>query len=140
MDLTFQLRGDTNYSCASELAAKHHIELPTRMNVLTGTVYAYPTLKLDVVSEKQKLFRLLNDYAALVDRSNGAFVSDGAEGRLKSNAAWSVFADNEAQLYEQLRAIFDPFGTLNPGVKQKNDIRSLVSALRSSYDATDFVA
>jgi FAD/FMN-containing dehydrogenase len=124
----------------AELAAKHHIELPTRLNVLTGTVYAYPTLKLDVVSEKQKLFRLLNDYAALVDRSNGAFVSDGAEGRLKSNAAWSVLADNEAQLYEQLRAIFDPFGTLNPGVKQKNDIRSLVSALRSSYDATDFVA
>lgn len=122
-----------------ELSAKHHIELPTRMNVLTGTVYAYPTLKLDVVSDKQKLFRLLNDYAALVDRSNGAFVSDGAEGRLKSNAAWSILADNEAQLYEQLRAIFDPFGTLNPGVKQKNDIRSLVSALRSSYDATDFV-
>lgn len=124
----------------TELSAKHHIELPTRMNWLTGTIYAYPTLKLDVVSDKQKLFRLLNDYAALVDRSNGAFVSDGAEGRLKSNAAWSVLDDAEAALYEQLRAIFDPFGTLNPGVKQKNDIRTLVSALRSSYDATDFVS
>lgn len=127
-------------SALMELATKHHIELPTRINVLTGTVYAYPTLKLDVVSDKQKLFRLLNDYAALVDRSNGAFVSDGGEGRLKSNAAWSILDDEEARLYEQLRAIFDPFGTLNPGVKQKNDIRTLVSALRSSYDPTDFVA
>jgi FAD/FMN-containing dehydrogenase len=124
----------------AELAAKHHIELPTRMNVLTGTIYAYPTLKLDVVSDKQKLFRLLNDYAEMVDKANGAFVSDGGEGRLKSNAAWSVLDEKEVVLYEQLRAIFDPFGTLNPGVKQKNDIRTLVSALRSTYDATDFVA
>ena len=97
-------------------------------------------MKLDVVSDKQKLFRLLNDYADMVDKANGAFVSDGGEGRLKSNAAWSVLDEKEVILYEQLRAIFDPFGTLNPGVKQKNDIRTLVSALRPSYDATDFVA
>jgi len=124
----------------AELASKHHIELPLITHPLTGTFYAYPTLKLDVVSEKQKLFRLLNDYATLVDHCNGAFVSDGGEGRLKSNAAWSVLDDDEAHLYEQLRAVFDPFGTLNPGVKQKNDIRTLVSSLRSSYDISDFVA
>lgn len=123
-----------------ELATKHHIQLPIRVNVLTNTVYAFPSLKLDVVSDKQKLFRLLTDYAELVDRCNGAFVSDGAEGRLKSNAAWSVLDEEEAKLYEQLRAIFDPFGTLNPGVKQKNDIRSLVSSLRSSYDISDSVS
>lgn len=123
-----------------ELAAKHHLKLPVRTNVLNGTVYTYPTLKLDVVSDKQKLFRLLTDYAELIDKCNGAFVSDGAEGRLKANAAWSVLDEKEAAIYEQLRAIFDPFGTMNPGVKQKNDVRSLVLSLRSSYDATDFVA
>lgn len=124
----------------AELAAKHHIALPLKENVLTGTVYAYPVLKLDVVSDKQKLFKLLNDYAVLVDKADGAFVSDGAEGRLKSNAAWSVMDEAHAQLYEQVREIFDPFGTLNPGVKQKNDIRTLVAALRSSYDVGDFVS
>lgn len=123
----------------SELAAKHHIQLPVRMNVLTSTFDAYSTLKLDVVSDKQKLFKLLNDYAEIVHKFGGAFVSDGGEGRLKANAAWSVLEENEVALYEQVRAIFDPFGTLNPGVKQKNDLRTLVSALRTSYDVTDFV-
>ncbi|MFZ2126614.1 MAG: FAD-binding oxidoreductase [Candidatus Microsaccharimonas sp.] len=123
-----------------ELATKHHMQLPLKENPLTGTVYAYPILKLDVVSDKQKLFRLLTDYAALVDKLDGAFVSDGAEGRLKSNAAWSVMDEAHAHLYEQVRAVFDPFGTLNPGVKQKNDIRGLASALRSSYDVGDFVS
>lgn len=135
--------GDRREEFAASLAAladKHHLELPLRINVLTGTFYPHATLKLDVVSDKQKLFKLLNDYAELVDKFGGAFVSDGAEGRLKSNAAWSVMAENEAHLFEQVRAIFDPFGTLNPGVKQKNDIRHLVSSLRSSYDVTDFVS
>jgi len=124
----------------SELAARHHIELPLAINVLTGTIDVYPVLKLDVIGDKQKLFRLINDYAELVTKNDGAFVSDGGEGRLKANAAWSTITDSEAHLYEQLRAIFDPFGTLNPDVKQKNDIRSLVSSLRPSFDDTDFVA
>lgn len=124
----------------TELADKQHLALPMRTNILTGTMDVYPQLKLDVVSDKQKIFRVMSAYAELVHRCNGAFVSDGAEGRLKANAAWSVLDDNEVALFEAVRAIFDPFGTMNPGVKQTNDVRSLVSALRSSYDTTDFVA
>jgi FAD/FMN-containing dehydrogenase len=122
----------------AELSEKHHITLPLVTNVLTGTINAYPVLKLDVIGDKQKLFRLLAEYADLVTKSDGAFVSDGGEGRLKANIAWATLAEGEVALYEQLRAIFDPFGTLNPDVKQKNDVRGLVAALRSSYDATDF--
>lgn len=133
-------RRDEFANAVQELSAKHHIQLPMKRNVLTGTLYGFPTLKLDIVSDKQKLFRLLTDYAELVDRCNGAFVSDGAEGRLKANAAWAILDDDHARLYEQLRSIFDPFNTLNPGVKQKNDIRGLVSGLRSGFDATDFVS
>jgi FAD/FMN-containing dehydrogenase len=124
----------------TELATKHHIELPLITNILTSTIDVYPVLKLDVIGDKQKLFRLISDYAELVVKTDGAFVSDGAEGRLKANAAWATISEGEAALYEQVRAIFDPYGTLNPDVKQKNDIRSLVSALRTSFDASDFVA
>lgn len=117
-----------------EIAKKHHLQLPVVLNVLTGTYRTFPELRLNVVSDKQKLFRLVTDYAALVDNHNGAFVSDGAEGRIKANAAWGVLDEDEAKLFEQVREIFDPFGTLNPGVKQKNELRTLVASLRSSYD------
>ena len=118
-----------------ELAAKHHIELPIVMNVYAGAYDIYPVLKIDSVGDKQKLFKLMADYAVVVDRCGGAFTSDGAEGRLKANAAWAVLDEAHAKLYEDLRAIFDPFGTLNAGVKQKSDLRTLVAALRSDYDA-----
>jgi FAD/FMN-containing dehydrogenase len=120
-----------------ELAAKHHLELPVTLNVLNGTYDIFPRLKLDTVSDKQKLFKLLTEYAVVVDRSGGAVVSDGAEGRLKANAAWEQLDEEVATVYEQVRQVFDPFGTLNPGVKQKNELRSLIAALRTSYESSD---
>lgn len=117
------------------LATKHHIELPLELDVIAGTYSIYPLLELGSVSDKQKIFKLLTDYAALVDKSNGAFTADGAEGRVKASAAWANLDDAHAKLYEEVREIFDPFGTLNPGVKQKGDLRTLVAALRANYDS-----
>lgn len=118
-----------------ELSEKHHVELPTEFNVLTCTYTVYPLLKLDTVSDKQKLFKLLTEYAGLIDKCGGAFTADGAEGRVKSPAAWAILEKEQAELYEQVREIFDPYGTLNPGVKQPVELRTLVSSLRSSYDS-----
>lgn len=124
-------------NAVAELAAKHHVELPLELNVVTGEYTVYPILKLTSVGDKQKLFKLLNDYAVAVDHANGAFTANGAEGRLKATAAWSVLDDTHAALYEQLRVIFDPFNTMNPGVKQKNELRNLVASLRPSYETSD---
>jgi len=122
-----------------ELGEKHHVELPIELNVLTCTYSIYPLLKLDSVSDKQKLFKLMGDYAALVHKTGGAFTSDGAEGRLKAHAAWSILDDQWSRLYEEVRQIFDPFGTLNPGVKQNIELRSVVAALRSNYDSINMI-
>lgn len=118
----------------AELAAKHHIELPLSLDVLTGAYNLYPMLKITSVGDKQKLFKLLNDYAATVDKVDGAFTANGGEGRLKAPAAWSVLEDAQTEIFEAIREIFDPFGTLNPGVKQKAELRTLVAALRPGYD------
>ncbi len=122
-------------SAVEELAGKHHTELPLILNALNGTYDIFPLLKLESVGDKQKLFKLLSDYAVLVARCDGTFTADGSEGRIKANAAWAILDEQDAKLYEEVRQIFDPFNTLNPGVKQKNDVRTLVAALRTSYDS-----
>ena len=128
-------RSEEFENAVAELASKQHLELPIELDVLAGVYNVYPLLDLDSVSSKQKIFKLLTEYATLVERCGGAFTADGAEGRLKANAAWATLDEKHAQLYEEIRKIFDPFGTLNPGVKQKADLRTLVGALRSSYDS-----
>jgi FAD/FMN-containing dehydrogenase len=122
-----------------ELAARHHVSLPLHTRVLDGIVFTRTALQLDKVGDKQKVFKLISEYAQLVEKCGGTFLADGSEGRLKANAAYSVIDDDLRQLYEQIRAIFDPFGTMNPGVKQTSDLKSLVEALRSSYDTADYV-
>ena len=118
-----------------DLADRHHVELPTEFNVVNCIYKVYPRMKLDSVSDKQRFFKILTEYAALVDHCGGAVAADGAEGRLRANAAWATLDDDQVELYQQVREIFDPFGTLNPGVKQKNEMRSLVAMLRSHFDA-----
>jgi len=119
----------------ADLATKHHMELPLELDMIAGVYNTYPLLELDSVSAKQKIFKLMTEYAELVDKSGGAFTADGAEGRLKSNAAWAVLDEAHAKLYEEVRQIFDPFHTLNPGVKQRVELRTLVASLRSNYDS-----
>lgn len=126
-------------SAMSELAAKHHVSLPLRTRVLDGIIFTRPALDLDKVADKQKVFKLVTEYAQLINKYGGTFLVNGSDGRLKANAAYSVIDEDLHRLYEQIRVIFDPFGTMNPGVKQTSDLKSLVEALRSSYDSADFV-
>lgn len=122
----------------AELADKHHILLPLRTRVLDGVVFTRTALQLDKLGDKQKMFKLINDYSQVVEKHGGTFVAESGEGRVKANAAFALLDDDVKQLYQQVRVIFDPFGTLNPGVKQPSDIKDLVEALRLSYDLADF--
>jgi len=125
-------------AAVAELAKKHHVKLPLRTRVLDSVVFARAALQLDKLADKQKMLKLINDYSQLVDKHNGIFVAESGEGRVKANAAYALLEDDVKQLYEQIRLSFDPFGTLNPGVKQPTELKTLVEALRSTYDLADF--
>jgi len=121
-----------------ELAVKHHISLPLQIQWLNGVVHTRPTLKLHEVSDKQKTFKLISDYIELVVKYGGSICAEGGEGRLKASAAYAQLDEDELMIYEQIKAAFDPFGILNPGVKQKSDLKTLVSQLYPDYSGADF--
>lgn len=116
------------------LAAKHHVLLPIHSRVLESIMYTRPTLHMHKVSDKQKIFKLLEEYGVIVAQFGGHLVADSGEGRLKTRAAQAQIDDDLKQLFVDIKAIFDPYGTLNPGVKQASELRQLTSQLRSSYD------
>jgi FAD/FMN-containing dehydrogenase len=122
----------------AELADKHHVELPLKTNWLNGVATTRTMLHLEHISDKQKMFKLIADYADLVLKTGGEFVAQSGEGRIKANAAYATLDAAVAELYQQIRDVFDPFGTLNGDVKKVSDISTLVSHLRGSYDLSDF--
>lgn len=115
----------------ADLAQKYHVTLPVCRRALQGTMYIRPEFSLRIPGDKQKIFKLLDEYSDLVVRHGGCLVADDGEGRLKAKFAYKALDEDIVQLYQQVKAIFDPFGILNPGVKQEPDLRQLVKQLRT---------
>lgn len=111
------------------LANKHRVKLPLSVDMLAGVVSAKTTLQLKKVGDKQKVFKLASEYAALVHKFDGSIAGGQAEGRLGAFAGYPQVDEAVVALNAKIRAAFDPFGTLNPGVKQKVDIKVLARQL-----------
>ena len=116
------------------LSEKHHVHLPLFGSRLESIYSTRPALNLKKVGDKQKVFKLLDEYSRLVDQHNGYLVAMAGDGRLKARFTSSQRDEDVAGLFASVKAVFDPNGTLNPGVKQPAEVRQLVSWLRSDYN------
>lgn len=117
------------------LSTKYHTPLPLFGNELTSLYYAWPIFSLKKTSDRQKMFKLLDEFAALVDKTGGELVGEAGEGRLKGKFVQRSFSDETVTMFEAIKTIFDPYGILNPGVKQPADIKQLAAMLRDDYHA-----
>ena len=95
------------------------VELPVFIDVTSGRVDILPVFDLKKVTDRQKMLRALSVVADLIHKHSGALAGYGGEGRLKSLVTYGTLHEAEANLYQQIKTIFDPHGILNPGVKQK---------------------
>lgn len=121
-----------------QLAKKHHVALPLFGHAIEGVFYARPILHMKKVSDKQKIFKLLGEYSVIVDSHGGHLVGEAGEGRLKPLFAYKYIDDEVMAVFKQIKDIFDPYGILNPGVKQATELKDLVGHLREDYSLAAF--
>lgn len=119
------------------LAGKFNLILPMYSRALEGLVFTRPTLQLHKVSDKQKIFKLLDEYANLVAQYGGHLIGNTGEGRVKASFAYKQLDNDVLELFAAVKSIFDPNGIMNPGVKQPAELRQLVSHLRPDYDTAN---
>lgn len=117
---------------------KERIDLPMAGHAITNTYSIYPVLSLAKVSDKQKVFKILDEVSKLVYSHGGTMIAEGGEGRLKARSIYSQLDEKVVEMYAAVRKVCDPLGTLNPGVKQVNDVRTLASELRDTANAGQF--
>lgn len=108
-----------------------HIELPLYGSPVTGYFSLRPILSMQKVGDKQKVFKLIDQLNALLTNIGGQLVPGSNEGRLLSRFARAGWSEEYAQMTDEIRRVFDPHGILNPEVKAPNELRDLVSQLRS---------
>ena len=119
----------------SNLEQTFKMPLPLSGHVYTGVYAIHPNLHLGTVTDKQKVFKLLDELSKLVIAHGGTMASGSGEGRLKAHFVYPLLDQKLIEMYKEIRAVFDPRGTLNAGVKQDTELRKLVEMLRSSHDA-----
>lgn len=129
-------RSEDFTNAVAALATKYHVELPLHGRMIDNIYYTRPVLDLKKVGDKQKIFKLLDEYTKVVDAHGGHIIGEAGEGRVKARFAHSLLDEEVAALFASIKTIFDPSGILNPGVKQVVELRQLVSELRDNYDTS----
>lgn len=115
------------------LESKYHQAFPVYGDETSSIYYVMPSIDLRKVGDKQKIFKILNDFAKLVDKVEGELVGESGEGRLKGAISQALLDSETRQLFSDIKAVFDPRGILNPGVKQALDIKSLATMIQSTH-------
>ncbi len=116
-----------------KLLDKHQLQAAVWGHAGDGNLHMQPFLDLSQVGDRQKAFRLMDEYYDLVIGLGGSTSGEHGDGRLRAPYLSKMYGPEAYELLQKLKHIFDPYGTLNPGVKidvTLNDVKPLV---RSSY-------
>lgn len=96
-------------------------------------LHVQPFLDLSQVGDRQKVFRLMDEYADLVLSLGGSISGEHGEGRLRAPYLQKQYGQELYAVFQKVKQIFDPYGTLNPGVKVNVTLDSVKALLRSGY-------
>lgn len=113
----------------NELFARHHLRAAIWGHAGDANLHAQPYLDLGQVGDRQKAFRLMDEYYNMVISLGGSTSGEHNDGRLRAPYLPLVYGAEVYGLFQKVKQIFDPYGTLNPGVKvnvELNDIKPLV--------------
>lgn len=115
------------------LFEKHHLHVSVWGHAGDGNIHMQPMMDLGQLGDRQKIFRLMDDYYQLVIGLGGSISGEHGDGRLRGPYVPQMYGPEVYALFEQVKQIFDPHGTLNPGVKIGVTADSLKPLLRNEY-------
>jgi FAD/FMN-containing dehydrogenase len=115
-----------------ELFAPYGGGVPMWGHAGDATLHVQPVFDLAQVGDRQRMFRLMDQYYAIIVELGGSVSAMQGDGRIRA----PYLAKQYGELYtvmQKIKQIFDPFNVLNPGVKVNAAPETLRKFLRSEY-------
>ena len=116
-----------------QLFARHHLQVAVWGHAGDANLHMQPFLDLSQVGDRQKAFRLLDEYYSLVISLGGSTSGEHGDGRLRAPYLEKLYGPEAYAVFAKVKQIFDPYGTLNPGVKINVTLDSVKQQLRSGF-------
>lgn len=98
-----------------------------------GNIHVHPFLDLAELGDRQKAFRLMDEYYALVNKLGGSSSGKHNDGRLRGPYLEQLYGKEAYAVLQKIKQIFDPYNVLNPGVKINISQEDIKPLLRTSY-------
>lgn len=118
---------------AKELFAKHNLDMAVWGHAGNANFHMHPFLDLTQVGGRQKVFKLMDEYYDMVINLGGSTAGEHNDGRLRAPYLKKLYGEDMYEVFRKVKQIFDPFGTLNPGVKIDVSIEDIKPLLRNEY-------
>lgn len=116
-----------------ELFKRYNLQAAVWGHAGNANVHIQPFLNLSQVGDRQKLFKLMDDYYALVIKMGGSTSGEHNDGRLRGPYLEKLYGPELYELFVKIKQAFDPYGTLNPGVKVGVTLEDIKPLLRQDY-------
>lgn len=116
--------------------SRHHLQIAVWGHAGTGNMQVRPHLDLSQVGDRQRVFKLMEEYYALVTELGGTTTAQHGDGRLRGPFLEKLYGQDVYALFQKVKKIFDPYGTLNPGVKIGVTLDDIKPLLRQEYATT----
>lgn len=98
-----------------------------------ANLHMQPFFDLSQIGDRQKIFRVMDEYHKMVIEMGGSTSGEHNDGRLRAPYLKELYGDDMYDLFTKVKQIFDPYGTLNPGVKINVTLEMIKPLLRNSY-------
>jgi len=112
---------------------KYHLRIAVWGHAGNANLHMQPFLDLSQVGDRQKVFKIIDDYYKMIIGMGGSTSGEHNDGRLRAPYLKQLYGDELYVLFGKVKHIFDPYGTLNPGVKLNVTIEDIKPLLRSEY-------
>ena len=115
------------------LFEKYRLEVAVWGHAGDANLHMQPFLNLSKLGDRQKVFKLMDDYYELVLGLGGSTSGEHGDGRLRGLYLPQVYGAEMYQLFQDVKKIFDPYDMFNPGVKVNVSRDELAKYLRHEY-------
>ena len=113
--------------------SREHLQVAIWGHAGDGNLHLQPYLNLGQVGDRQKAFRMLEDFQRQIRELGGSTSAQYNDGRLRGAYLDKLYSDDVFKLFQKIKQIFDPYGTLNPGVKINVSLDEVKPLVRSEY-------
>ena len=112
---------------------KYNLEVALWGHAGDGNLHMQPFLNLSNTGDRQKVFKVMDDYYSGVMKLGGSTAGEHNDGMLRAPYLPILFGKEMYDLFKQTKTIFDPKNILNTGVKIDVSRKDQVDALRTEY-------